>query len=378
MVATFAFASLAMDYGHAQGAKTELRRAADAGARAAASMLGNVTTCQNLAYQFAYANTCDGAPVVIDKAADVEFIDWDTTTRTYTVLSGATAQAGANAIRVTCRRTQARGNAVPLYLGRVLGQYYCDVQASAIAACIPPGYGLIGLNYINLKGNSSTSYWSSTGAIGGNAGHIASNGPITSSGTSTIQGSVWHLAGQPVSGVTATNIRTMAAPLVFPNGDSTPYSKTNNDDNQFNPYVSSVPDLSIPNGKNVIVAGGHYWFKNVTVASNASITFTGPATIYFYGTFSMSGPANTSGNSPKNLSIVAMPSPTGAAPGSITFGSSGALYANVYAPQSDITVSGSGSIYGSVLGKSVSITGTADIYYDLSSSGGSGVVQMVR
>jgi hypothetical protein len=93
----------------------------------------------------------------------------------------------------------------------------------------------------------------------------------------------------------------------------------------------------------------------------------------------MSGPANTNGNAPKNLSIVAIPNPlTLTAPGSITFGSSGALYANVYAPQSDVTVSGSGSIYGSVLGKSVSMTGTADIYYDLSSSGGSGVVQMVR
>ena len=50
-------------------------------------------------------------------------------------------------------------------------------------------------------------------------------------------------------------------------------------------------------------------------------------------------------------------------------GSSAALYASVYAPQSDVTLSGNGAIYGSVVGKSVNMTGTSAIHYDLSLGG---------
>ena len=41
------------------------------------------------------------------------------------------------------------------------------------------------------------------------------------------------------------------------------------------------------------------------------------------------------------------------------------LYANIYAPQSDVTLSGSGSIYGSIVGKSITMSGSSSIIYDL-------------
>ena len=52
-------------------------------------------------------------------------------------------------------------------------------------------------------------------------------------------------------------------------------------------------------------------------------------------------------------------------PGWLPISSSAAFHPSIYAPQSAITMSGSGAIYGSVLGKSVTMTGTSDIYYDL-------------
>jgi hypothetical protein len=50
----------------------------------------------------------------------------------------------------------------------------------------------------------------------------------------------------------------------------------------------------------------------------------------------------------------------------------------VYAPQSDITLSGSGDIYGSVLGKSISMTGSSAIHYDMNLSGTSGQIALVK
>src|SRR5688500_14686800 len=83
-----AIASVAVDYGRVQMGKTQLRMAADAAARAGITQIGStITNVQDLAAQIALANKCDGTPIVLDKANDIEFLDWDTTTRTYTVLS---------------------------------------------------------------------------------------------------------------------------------------------------------------------------------------------------------------------------------------------------------------------------------------------------
>jgi Flp pilus assembly protein TadG len=369
----FGFASLAMDYGRVQLAKTQLRNATDIAARSAAPALGNVATVQSLAIQYAAANGCDGTPVTLT-ANDVEFGDWDTTTRTFTILTG-TARNGANAVRVTSAR------AVPLVIARAAGISTSTVHASSIASIVPPGFGLVGINYIKLGGNSAASYWSSTGSVGGNAGNIASNGNITSTQNSVIQGTIWTLAGATVSGVTANARRTLSAPLSYANGSASPYS------NNFNDNSQAYGTLQISNGKDCNInankvgnfPAGHYVFQNFSVANNGQLNILGAVTIYFYGTCSINGSVNTSSNLPKNLKLVGIPNPnTGVAPGAVTLGSQAALYANVYAPQSAITMTGGSAIYGAIVGKSIDMTGTSDIYYDLSLTGGSGVAQVVQ
>jgi hypothetical protein len=49
----------------------------------------------------------------------------------------------------------------------------------------------------------------------------------------------------------------------------------------------------------------------------------------------------------------------------VTVGGNSSIYFNLYAPQSPVTLSGGGAIYGSVLGWSINMTGTSNIYYDL-------------
>src|SRR5215212_5979410 len=72
-----AFASLAVDFGRVQVAKTELLEAADAAARAGAGSLPSGTTAaRNEAVRIAALNQAAGLAVTLDPAADVEFGLW--------------------------------------------------------------------------------------------------------------------------------------------------------------------------------------------------------------------------------------------------------------------------------------------------------------
>lgn len=127
------FCALAVDIGRAQTAKTELRRAADAAARAACATLPQGTTAaQNIAIAIAAQNYADGAPVTLNVSTDIQFLNWTSGT-SYTVLSSA---SGANAVRVYARRTAASGNPIPMLFAMVLGKPSLDVIASSVAQVV--------------------------------------------------------------------------------------------------------------------------------------------------------------------------------------------------------------------------------------------------
>src|SRR5438067_12826962 len=111
--------------------------------------------------------------------------------------------------------------------------------------------------------------------------------------------------------------------------------------------------------------GGNYYFNNISTCGSTRIIFAGPATIYCYGTLSMSGQAQTYDSLPKNLTIIMCPKPNGSAPGDVSLSGGSALYATIYAPLSAVKVTGGGGIYGSILGKSVDLGGGASVHYDL-------------
>jgi hypothetical protein len=136
MVGLCALCSLGVDYGHVQLVKTELRRAADSSARAAASQM-RVSKSAAIAKAVEYAgyNKADGSKVVLDQTNDIEFGMWNPATRKFTK-SNSNDISSLNAVHVIARRITRRGTSVPLMFARVLGQDACDVEAETIVQFI--------------------------------------------------------------------------------------------------------------------------------------------------------------------------------------------------------------------------------------------------
>jgi hypothetical protein len=363
-----AIASLAVDYGRVQVVKSELRRAADAAARAAASDVANTTNAETLAVQYAAANTADGGSVILVPATDMKFITWNPNSRTYTELTGS-ARSNANAIRVQTRRT------VPLMWGALIGRGSFDVKAHSICAVSPENYGVVGLNSVSMTGNTSNSYWSNGSGTDSNAGNIASNGNIVLNGGATINGNARPGPGKTVTGGSVTGTTTpLTTILSFPPGNAGTYATVN--DNQYAVSKISNGSFSLGKNQNLSLPGGNYYFKDFSSATGSLLMFTGPATIYCWGNFSMTGQTVTNSSLPKNLKIVMCPGPTGQTPGTVNITAGASLYADVYAPQSTVSIGGSGAIYGSVLGLNVNMTGGASIHYDLALTGGGSIVMV--
>jgi Flp pilus assembly protein TadG len=145
-----ALVSLGVDVAHVRVVKSQLQNAADLAARAAAWKLqGGTTAAQNAAVTVAAANRADGVAVALNAATDVEFGTW--LNGTFTSLPSAT---GANAVRVTAARTTAKGNAVQLAFGRLIGLSTFSTSAQSIATGTPTLVaGFIGYNGVTAKNN---------------------------------------------------------------------------------------------------------------------------------------------------------------------------------------------------------------------------------
>ena len=230
VIGMFAIGSLAMDFGRAEMVKTELRRCADAAARAGvASISTSVSAAQTAAVNMAAANAADGYAVVLDPTttgtnADIEFGTWSTGAKTFTVLSGI-SRSTANAIRVTARRTAARSTAVPMTLASAVGFNSIDVTAQSIVLINYHDTGITGLSSIAIHANllvasynSGTTTTPSAGNDNGN-GVLGSNGAI---GTGAVSGNTLNgtaiegPSGSLNAGVAATNTTVLPTAMVTP------------------------------------------------------------------------------------------------------------------------------------------------------------------
>jgi Flp pilus assembly protein TadG len=352
MVALCGICSLGVDLGRVQLVKTELRRAADAAARAGASGLPDVTQATSLATQYAQLNKADGSPVALD-ATDIELGTWSKTNKTFTVLTGA-ARSGANAVRVTARRTAARGNATPLLFAKVVGANSCDANVSAIAMRSPPlpGPGIVGIDGITMKGGDHIdSYDSSKGSYGsqtpGANDVVASNGPISMNGSSSINGDVYFDPADPVpTGNFSGTAYPLEQPLSYPPA-TLPATYTNHG------------IINLGGGSALTLAAGNHVCSRLSMSGSAILNVTGAVKLYVTGDFSMDGNSQIAlaGNLPANLEIYVVGS------GAVNLGKNN-LYAVVYAPQSVVTMSGNCDLFGSIVAKSILMNGNNTIHYD--------------
>jgi hypothetical protein len=357
---------LGMEWGRVQLSKTELNRACDAAARYAVGGIYNSTTVSR-ANWIGGQNNVDGQPLYF-QPVDVEVGYWDRTSSTFTPNGSS-----PNAVRVTGRRT------VPSMFGKVLGISDTRVTVQSVAASNVTGFGMIGLNYIKMSGNATSSYWSDGSSGTTDKGNIASNGNVTLSGSSSIHGDVYYGIGKSVSGGGTISGSTypLTAPLYFPPGDAGAYA-TNNDNANIPSWAMSGNSFSLSSSKSVTLPGGTYYFNNFSMSGSSGLTFMGPATIYCYGSFTMSGSTSTYAARSSNLTLIMCTKPDGKAPGTVTLSGSSDFYASVYAPQSPVTLSGTGDIYGSVLGLSIDMTGTSNVHYDMNLDVNNGVIAIVK
>jgi len=129
IVILLAFCSLAVDYGRVTTTKTELQRTSDAAARAGAMVISSgTTTVRTAAKSVASANKANGTSVVL---ADTDVLLGTWSSGAFTVTT-----TNPNAVRVTSRRTQATGNAVPLLFASVIGLTGKDVTARSTAVYV--------------------------------------------------------------------------------------------------------------------------------------------------------------------------------------------------------------------------------------------------
>jgi len=373
MVALLAVVSLAVDLGHVYVARSELQAAADAAARYGVTGIeSGVSTATSYAVAAALENKSDGVGVVVDPNNDVEFGKWDRVAKTFALLTGP-ARSGADALRVTARRTAAGGNAVPLLFARVLGKTTQDVRAQSVAFIDkPPPRGITGLAGITFKNNTFVGSYNSatntnpTQANSGSAAYVGSNGAIVGdsnnevSGYATLGPSAPNTFGITFSGATTRLSRPIAtptepawAPGTNPGGVAQNYSVSGN----------------------VTLPGGTYWFTSLKVSG--TLRFSGAATLYVNGPIIVGGALYPYNMIPGNLRIYQI--------GNYDFGDDGIngadIVADIVAPEADFLARNNITFRGRMIVHSITLQNNGDFFYDVAlggSTGGGAVVMTVR
>jgi hypothetical protein len=357
LVAATAFCSLAVDYARVQCAKTELRRTADAAARAAAvGLLTSTTQARSSAIAAAALNTVDGTSYTMS-SSDIDVGNWS---------NGTFTNNGTplNAVRVHVYRTQARGTAIPLIFARTIGMNSADVTATTVSqgTAGQPG-GFIGLNGITVKNNVFVASYNSGSTANpsqsnyDSLGDLASNGVISGNNNNDLYGALMEGPSASDSGINVhgttdalvSNIPTPTSPAWSPAGNpgGIPQSYT----------VSS----------NTTLPGGTYYFTALTV--NANLTFSGPATVYVNGDIAIGATLEPSSLVPSDLTIYQLGSNRNFGDGS----SNGMdVVAVVSAPGADFLAKNNMKFRGSLTCNTITCKNNAEFYYDESNGSATG------
>jgi Flp pilus assembly protein TadG len=352
LTAVTAIVSLAVDLGRVQLVKTQLQRVADAAARYGAQGLesGNAVAWAKAS---ATEQTVNGGSYTV-VAGDVVTGNW----------SGSAFTAGGtplNAVKMTAACTAARGNAVTLFFGRVIGQASCDVHATSVATYADnPTGGFIGLSSFTVKNNTFVGSYNSsnttlpTHAGAGSKGLVGSNGTVLSGNNDILQGDVLLGPSGSVSGFSVTGATTtQASPITAPAMPA--WSPGTN--------PGSIPSAYTVNSS-VTLPHGTYWFTSLTISQSGTLSFDGPSTVYVNGTVDLLGSIIASGSIPSNLKIYQY--------GSNTFGNPGGsanvttVIADVVAPNSNFIEKNVVFFYGRGFFNSITDKNNADFYYDVS------------
>ena len=153
------FAGLALDVNNAVRSRTQLQGAADAAGHAALLAryeTGDEDVGRTTGVAVAAANMPTSIFGNVLATADIEFGNWERTTRTFTPGSGSSA------VRVTTRRIDSRGNSLSTFLLDVLGISSMELNTSSVwdfedGICVTndadgiPGEGFFALGVVDMQ-----------------------------------------------------------------------------------------------------------------------------------------------------------------------------------------------------------------------------------
>jgi len=109
---------------------------------------------------------------------------------------------------------------------------------------------------------------------------------------------------------------------------------------------------------------GAYCYKELTIQGGATLTASGPVTVYITGDFTAKGNSTMGVPDSPTQMLVQMTSTAGGTIEEGTLTGSTKFYGALYAPNSPITITGSADVYGSIVAQSVNLAGSASIHYD--------------
>ena len=104
---------------------------------------------------------------------------------------------------------------------------------------------------------------------------------------------------------------------------------------------------------------GTYYLNDFTLSGQSVLNFNGRTILYITGNLERGGGTAVNNDSmvPSNLEIYM----TG---GTANITSNNDFYGVIYAPNTDITLSGVADLYGAAVGKTLSMTGGGQAFYD--------------
>jgi Flp pilus assembly protein TadG len=149
MIALMGMVAFCVDLGFISSTKGQLHAAADAAALAGAGAMAqayDLGDAQSVALEYANANVPESYGTVADNSC-ITFGTWVSQTKTF-----VPNDIAPNAIRVVVERTYNRGNAVPLFFGKIFGASQKEISVTAIAVGSVP----------NILNSDSSVYVTST------------------------------------------------------------------------------------------------------------------------------------------------------------------------------------------------------------------------
>lgn len=373
MTVIFALAAFAIDLSYVAVSKAQLQVTADAAALAGVVQLPNGASLAVAAAQDVGARNKAGGYSINIQSQDVQVGTWDTSSASFSTLTG-NALSSADAVRVTCYLSSSRGTPLNLFFAPFVGTKSTSLTTTAIAIQSSTGCGLIvGIPSVSMSGSSYTdSYYSAKGAyskaVAGNSGHVCSNGPISMSGSATINGNAHPGPGSKVSTSGSASVtgsvkalaKKMSYSPVSPGNAATQNNNSKIPPSKNGKAALSNGNFNLSGGDSVNLPAGTYYFSTLTLSGGSSITISGPTTIYVTGNVDLSGGSVTNKNLvPSDLQLFPMGQ-------NCNISGSSALYAVVYGPSTAITRSGSADYYGAIVGSTLTLSGQGGIHADLS------------